>query len=103
MPRHGGRRCRKRGVAFRYSLLGDLELFDCLFEGGLGRLGDGLGGLGAGCLHVLGLLDHHLVALAHESGLELEDLGERLHANQRFHVGEVCFGAGAQSVVYYAY
>ena len=75
---------------------GDLEFFHRLLEDVLQRLGNFLGGLGAGSLEVLHLGNAGLDALANESGLHFDQLGSGLDANQRFEMREAELGIGPQ-------
>ena len=74
----------------------DLDVFHRLLEDVLQRLGDFLGGLRAGSLEILDLGNAGLDALANESGLHFDQLGNRLDANQRLEVREAELGIGAQ-------
>ena len=78
-------------------LLGDLEFLDGLLERRLQRLRNVFGSLGRHGLQILSLLRRRLDALADEGGLQLDDFGERLCADQRFEMREARFGVGAQS------
>src|SRR4051794_10107846 len=76
---------------------GSLDVLDCLLHSRLDRCGNFFDGLRCYGLKLLGLARDGLCLLADESGLELDDLTERLDAEQSFDMSKTGFRVGAQS------